>query len=218
MKKWILGILVVLVALLFSSEAAAAEETSGTWGQLNWSLETDGILYISGEGAMPEGMTPWQDLKDQIIRVEIGEGVTTISNKAFMCCTNLLTVVLPDSVTSIGAWAFYQCEEFGFVLDCYYNQRMPDGVVSIGEYAFAQCPSLFFLKLGDGVVSIGESAFWGCSNLEWVLLSENLEIIGRSAFSECGSLTNMIFPASLQKIEAQAFTNCFIMKNLYFKV
>ena len=216
MKRMIFSILVLLVVVFLPAQAAAAEETSGTWGQLSWVLE-DGTLRISGEGAMPEGTVPWDGFRAQITRVEMEEGVTTVSPRAFSDCSNLSVVCLADTVTEIGMSAFYRCESLIFVLNSGYDQIMPENLVSIGDFAFYQCTNLYILRMCDQVEYIGQFAFYKCSNLQWVVLSDSLKTIGQNAFTYCASLTNMIFPESLTEIGNQAFVSCFNIKNLYFR-
>ena len=94
------------------------EETDGgTCGQgLSWSYDgKSGRLTISGEGAMDDyeniEKVPWymETVSDMIFEVEIQDGVTHIGDWAFTFCTCLPDVVLPESVTSVGAQAFYLC-------------------------------------------------------------------------------------------------------------
>ncbi len=94
---------------------------SGDYDGLNWEL-TDGTLYISGSGAMPEHRIltdggywsvylnhPWYTYASAITAVVIGEGVTRIGSSAFAQLVNLNSISIPSSVTSIGDWAFMDC-------------------------------------------------------------------------------------------------------------
>ena len=81
--------------------------------------------------------------------------VTSISDFAFINCSNLTKVSIPDGVTSIGNAAFSGC--FGMT-----SVEIGDDIESIGEYAFSSCNSLNSIKLPDGLTSIGHYAFRGC--------------------------------------------------------
>ena len=86
--------------------------------------------------------------------VVIPDSVTSIGRAAFRGCTSLTSVVIPDSVTSIGDYAFYGCTSLTSVV-------IPDSVTSIGFYAFSDCTSLTRIEIPDSVTSIGDEAFEG---------------------------------------------------------
>ena len=101
---------------------ASAEETgegtesgSQTWKEDNliWTLTADGTMTISGSGAMKGyswySGSPATQKKDNVKKVVIQEGVTSIGNSAFYNCSNLKSIEIPEGVTSIGAFAFYNC-------------------------------------------------------------------------------------------------------------
>ena len=88
-----------------------------------------------------------------------GLPVLEIYNEAFKKNKTITTVVIPDSVTSIGDEAFYLCSSLSSVV-------IPDSVTSIGEYAFEDCSSLSSVVIPDSVTSIGDFAFYGCDNLK----------------------------------------------------
>ena len=75
-------------------------------------------------------------------------------------------VVIPDSVTTIGNWAFYKCTSFTSV-------TIPDSVTTICEYAFYGCSSLTSVTIPDSVTTIDNSAFYGCSSLTSINVNEN---------------------------------------------
>lgn len=91
---------------------SAAVIFGGTTGKLTWTLTEDGVLTITGEGPMPDyrdGGTsetpPWYPHVNRISSLTIGEGVTRIGDYAFMLCSFVTKVVIPESVTSMGDWA-----------------------------------------------------------------------------------------------------------------
>jgi hypothetical protein len=86
-----------------------------------------------------------------------GLTVTTIGEYAFNDLTNLTSVTIPDSVTSIGASAFS--------LTSLTNVTIGNGVTSIGDQAFYYCTSLTSVTIGNSVTSIGDFAFMGCPNV-----------------------------------------------------
>ena len=95
--------------------------------------------------------------------IEIPNSVTSIGSRAFYGCTGLTSVVIPNSVTSISGSVFRGCTGLTSI-------EIPNSVTSIGSYAFYGCPGLTSIEIPNSVTSIGESAFSGCSSLESITL------------------------------------------------
>ena len=93
-------------------------------------------------------------------------------------------LVIPNSVTSIGDYAFYDCSSLTSV-------TIGESVTSIGDYAFYDCSSLTSVTIPNSVTSIGDYAFYDCSSLTSVTIPNNVTTIGKGAFSWCSSLTSI---------------------------
>lgn len=99
------------------TETDPAEEKSGFCGAeentVSWSLDENGVLEIAGQGAMNEWQNeeevPWNGYRDQITEVRIEEGVTSIGAYAFADCEKLVKLDIADSVQTIGAFAYFTC-------------------------------------------------------------------------------------------------------------
>ena len=102
--------------------------------------------------------------------------ITSIGGNAFVYCSDLTSLTIPNSVTSIGYGAFYYCSGLTSV-------TIPDSVTSIGRYAFCNCSSLTSLTIGRSVTSIENGAFHSCSSLTNVTcLRNNPPTLGSNAF------------------------------------
>ena len=106
------------------------------------------------------------------------------------------TVTIPDSVTSIGDYAFYGCSNLTGV-------TIPDSVTSIGGDVFGYCNSLAGVMIGNGVTRIGNRAFEGCGSLTQLVLPASLNEIGYGAFSSCSALNTVLFEGAYPARPAQ---------------
>ena len=79
---------------------------------------------------------------------------------------------------------------------------IPDSVTSIGYYAFNSCSGLTSVTIGEGVTSIGEYAFYGCSGLTSVIIPDSVTSIGERAFGECLGLTSVTFEGTVEEWNA----------------
>ena len=131
----------------------------------------------------------------------IPNSVTSIGNYAFEDCSGLTSITIPNSVTSIEAWAFKGCKGITSI-------TIPNSVTSIGDDAFYGCSSLTSITIPNSVTSIGWSAFSGCSGLTSITIPYSVTSIGRRAFSGCSGLTSITIPYSVTSIEAWAFSGC----------
>ena len=114
----------------------------------------------------------------------IPNSVTSIGYYAFWGCTNLRNIKIPNNVESIGDYAFYNCTSLTSV-------TIPNSVTSIGNDAFYGCSSLTSVTIPNSVTSIGNNAFYGCLSLTSVTIPDSVTSIGYSALSSCTSLTSI---------------------------
>ena len=192
---------VLLMMVLFS--CAALAESSGTCGEnLTWTLDDNGVLTITGTGDMSDYTDAWDPPWDirTVKQVKIGFGVTSIGNHAFDLCGYLTSVSIPNSVISIGDYAFRSCSMT--------SAEIPNSVTSIGDGAFYGCDSLTSMNIPNSVTNIGSSLFMGCFSLSSVTISNNLTSISSSVFNSCRSLTSVTIPNSVIDIFGGAFAGC----------
>jgi hypothetical protein len=199
----------------------------GTCGEnLTWTLTPDGLLTISGTGAMEweYNTAPWAYCDtEKITAVVIEEGVTTIGNRAFNYCTKLLSVSIPSSIVTIGNDAFRSCyslkafnvpdgvrsigaNAFSGCMDATGHLVIPDSVTSIGEAAFASC-GITGVTIGSSITEITPSMFSGCVDLKDITIPNGITAIGEWAFQSC-SFSQIVIPASVTSIAGNAFSWC----------
>ena len=174
---------------------------------------------------------------------KIPESVTSIAD-AFGGCSSLISVTIPESITSIDAWAFFECSSLTSV-------TIPDSVTSIGYDAFRGCSSLTSVTIPARVTSIGSEAFVDCGSLTGIFVDEknanymsdeygvlfdqnketliwapatisghyqipdSVTTIGESAFSTCSNLTSVTIPRGIESLSAAEFSGCSSLKAFY---
>ena len=212
--------------------------TSDHESEVTWSLNSGGVLTISGTGAMADfgdsdSKAPWLSYKDNITSVVIGEGVTSIGNFAFYGCEYLASVSIPASVTSICQDAFKNCGRSATALTVTFAtgsslttignsafQRahltsitIPASVTSIGDDAFNFCEYLTTIDIPASVISIGIQAFHGCGNKVDAALT--VTFASGSSLTTIGGnafgdtkLSSISIPASVTSIGWYAFHLC----------
>ena len=132
--------------------------------------------------------------------VVIPDSVTSIGDFAFSGCESLTSVTIPDSVTSIGFRAFSGCESLTSV-------TIPDSVTSIGAEAFRKCKNLTSIEIPDNVTNIGSLAFekcWGLSNQDGLVIVRNVLY----DYKKDNKMTNIVIPNGVTSIGNSAFDGC----------
>lgn len=124
--------------------------------------------------------------------------IETATNKLIAGCMN---TTIPNSVTSIGGYAFCDCSGLASV-------TIPNSVTSIGDNAFNGCNGLTSVTIGNSVTYIGHVAFSGCSGLTSVTIPNSVTYIGMLAFSGCSGLSSVTIPNSVTTIFSSAFIKC----------
>ena len=131
--------------------------------------------------------------------IYFSDRTSTITTRAFVGCSNLTAINIPDSVTSLGESAFDGCKGLKSV-------TVGKGVLSIPQFCFRNCINIRELNI-LGAESIATAAFKDCSKLVTINLPDTLKTVYSNAFINCYSVVNINFGKNLQRIDEYAFAN-----------
>ena len=239
---------------ILSSFATAA--TSGDFGEnncLHWEVTstlTSKTLTITGTGAMPDfdfpngNLAPWWnyealgmnaiseidfDIKGNLKRVIIGDGVTNVGDYALFCLPAATQITLPESVTSIGRYGIALCSklngislpkavteigDFGLAGNGLTAVTLPNGLQSLGRGAFDACASLSGMTLPAAITAVPDKCFNDCTKLLTVDYKGEVTAIGERAFEGCKSLTKAPIPAGVTALGNSAFNGCIALTDV----
>ncbi|MBP0955541.1 MAG: leucine-rich repeat domain-containing protein [Oscillospiraceae bacterium] len=194
--KRIIHLAVALIGVLMFAAAAArvsaenlTERTGNTGTNAKYELVGD-YLTICPRNSSVETTDTGKFPYDNIVIVEIQEGITEISKNAFQNCTNLSKVILPSTVTFIDESAFAECASLEEI-------QFSEGLESIGTSAFFKCTSLKSVSFPSTLTSLGNYSFQNCTALKSVtFLSSNVKmtkIPGSAPFKDVGTLDDPVY-------------------------
>lgn len=239
---------------ILSSFGTAA--TSGDFGEnncLHWEVTstlTSKTLTITGTGVMPDfdfpngNLAPWWnyealgmnaiseidfDIKGNLKRVIIGDGVTNVGDYALFCLPAATQITLPESVTSIGRYGIALCSklngislpravtaigDFGLAGNSFTAVSLPDGLQALGRGAFDACASLSGMTLPAAITAVPDKCFDDCTKLLTVDYKGEVTAIGERAFEGCKSLTKAPIPATVTELGGSAFNGCIALTDV----
>ncbi len=159
------------VAMLNKGKESAAVVASGSCGtDVQWSLDEKGVLRLSGTGRMTDYQNatevPWEEMRNQITRVQFDDAITNIGNCAFYACSNLTEVITPKALSEVGKYSFAICTSLVSI-------DLPNGTKRIGEHAFTMDSALKSITIPSSVLGIGTEAFYNCERLTKVKINKN---------------------------------------------
>lgn len=167
---------------------------------ITWAYnETTKVISFTGSGEMynyrAKDYTPWYSQRLFATKIEIGEGITSLSDYAFTDFAKLEgEIVLPSTLESIGRNAFQKTKVS--------RVEFPSTLKFIGERAFSDCKNITHISFNDGLESIGKDAFTACTGLETILLTESVTKIGSSCFYECENLSSVYYKGTKEQYDA----------------
>ena len=144
--------------------------------------------------------------KSNLVKILLPENLTSIGNYAFSECSSLTSITIPNSVTSIEYEAFFNCDALTSI-------SIPNSVTYIGSYAFQSCSSLTSISIPNSVTSIGMGAFSSCT-LTSITIPNSVTSIGSYAFYYCDNLTSITIGNSVTSIGNNAFESCWNLASI----
>lgn len=168
----------------------------GTWNGVTWRLAPDGTLTVSGHGSITAGYSwwfPWNSFKEEILKIVIEDGVTSVGTNAFPDCPNLKTIEIAGSVTSLGTQAFANCHKLEEV-------HLSEGLKNIEGSALGGT-AIRTIELPESLETIGCCAFGWCPNLESIRIPSNVWGLDRGVFECSDNLKEVWLPRSLRYID-----------------
>ena len=183
MKPFIQKIMMVLAMMCFSISSFAYDfEVDGLYYNINSDktsvtlTKASSSAHYTGRLIIPETVTYNQK----------SYTVTDVASSTFQSSPALISVDIPNSVTTLPAWAFFQCTAISEVL------------------------------LGDGIVTVPQNCFRGCTALRSIIIPGSVETIDESAFQGCSSIAEITIPSNVTRIEDSAFVGCKALSHITF--
>lgn len=218
-KKCLLVMLLTMLALVLAG-CSGEKATKGEY--FTYIVETDGTATITGYiGNEKAVIIPKKIDGHKVCRIEkeafasnslittvtLQKGIQSIGMSAFSGCENLTDIILPDTVESIGGYAFKKTSITSITI--------PEGIHGIGIGTFAYCSRLKEINLPSSIAYIDDEAFYSCKSLKEIVIPDFVHSIGDSAFCYCTKLTTVTMPLkinasylSFATIGDYAFANC----------
>ena len=164
---------------------------------------------LGGEnGILSIGIRAFEGSSIEVTTDFLPDSLQSIGNYAFSHCNNVRQIKIPSGVTSIPT----QCFEYCYNLT---NIEFHDNVKQLGTYLFWGCSSLNNVKLPAALTALPGGCFIDCTSLEDIEFSQSLLTIDRSAFRNT-AVKNIILPDSLEQLSTEAFYDCKKLESVTF--
>ena len=231
------GLCVSVTNFTVAAGNAYYSSLAGVWFDHN---QTTLLAYpegrVGGSYSVPATVTNIASaafLGTHLTNVALDANLKAIGDGAFSQCP-LTQVVIPDSVTYLGVYAFDNASQLTSVtlgaglqnipIEAFYqcpltSLTIPNGVTNLDFQAFAYCTSLTNVIFGSGLTSLGNDVFYGCSKLGSVVIPDTVTNLASYAFGNCTSLTNVVVGSGVtrQNYYSGVFAGCTGLKAAYFR-
>ena len=171
----------------------------------NWDTDHDGELSTDEAAAVTDLGSVFNTNREikTFNELEYFTGLTSIGFMAFIDCSGLTSITIPNSVISIVNYAFSGCSGLASV-------TIPNSVTSIGFRAFINCSGLTSVTIPNSMTSIDNWAFYGCSGLTSITIPNSVTSIGDGAFRNCTGLTYIKVESGNEKYDSRNNCNAII--------
>lgn len=161
------------------------------------------------ELTIPKGLTKVdrQVFLHSINTIYFEDGMTVIPANICNYADNITKVVIPKSVTELGASCFYTCSKLEHI-------ELPSGLKLIDNWALGGCDKLDNVVIPDSVTELAKSVFEGCDSLKNIHLPKNLQAIGDRAFQDCKELEGVAIPKTVKSVGERAFSTCVKLRSI----
>ena len=185
----------------------------------HWDTNGDGELSRAEAAAVSDISSVFNENKEITLFDELQYfiGLTSIEDSAFLGCSGLTSITIPNSVTSIGDWSFTHCSALLSII-------IPANVTNIGFGVFAGCNSMISMTVDAGnnafdsrngcnaiIQTSTNTLIAGCQNMT---IPEGVTTIKDWAMNGIGTLTSVVFPNSLNSIGVGAFSYCWSLTSI----
>lgn len=228
-KKYVVAFILAFLFAVLGMPKDVMAATSGSCGtNSTWSYN-NGVLTISGKGEVDS--RPWREYGDSITKIVIQEGITSIEvMSAFDGYEAVSQVSLPNSLTNIDTYAFYNCTSLQSIIipknltscgmNCFSGSGLrtvtiSEGAKSIPSNLFSHCEKLQTVNFPKSLVEIGNFAFSNCTALESVSIPKGVTKSGTSCFSDSG-LKTLTFEEGATVVPGAMFRDCPKLQTIYF--
>ncbi|MBQ5995385.1 MAG: leucine-rich repeat protein [Clostridia bacterium] len=165
---------------------------------------TDSVILNSGLLTIGEGVF---NGNTGLVGIKIPDTVASIGGYAFANMTALKSITVPGSVTTVGDCMFEGCT----VLE---EATVGNGVPRLSSYMFHNCYELASISIPDSVTAVDYECFWNCRSLDNVVLGNSVQTVGSWAFEGCSGLRYIIIPESVTSIQGNSFNGCAALANI----
>jgi len=206
-KGKIFVVLIIIVSLMFMHTSVIISEVNAeiitdSEGDVSWSFDSEsGTLTFSGVGEITT-YWQWNISKENVKKIIINKGITSIGSSTFSSCENLNEIILPEGLVKIGYYSFSGCKNLKSI-------TIPNTTTTLVWASFADCDSLQSVQIPKNLTNIGGNAFLGCNSLTQI----NVDKDNPKYVSEDGNLYNksktelIAYPAGKNDNQFYIFNN-----------